>query len=110
MQATARCAAPVVFCRDGAGNQLSSCSRAGPDAKTNILCEQGTAGARGEVPGPGEGSPIRGVLGQDASSLLSELYSGGNDGLTYPEGAAEARRGRKNGALGGGALRVRHLV
>ena len=110
MQATAGRAAPIVFCRDEADNQLSPRLGAGPDAKANILCKQGTAGARSEVLGPGERGPGRGVLGQEASSLLSELYSSGNDKLTYPEGAAEAERGRKNGALGGGALGVPRSV
>ena len=109
MQATVGRAAPVVFCRNGAGDQLSPRSGAGPDAKANILCKQSTARAKGEVPDPGEGGPGRGVLGQEASSLLSKLYGGGNDGLTYLESAAEARRSRKNGVLGGGALGVRRF-
>ncbi|XP_068500591.1 uncharacterized protein [Phaseolus vulgaris] len=58
------------------------------------------AGARGKIPSPGEGSPGRGVLGQEASSLLSEFHGGGDDRLTYPEGAVEAGRGRKDSVLG----------
>jgi len=88
VQATVGRAAPAVFCRNGASDQLSPRLEAGPDAETNILCKQGTARARSEVPGPKEGCPGHGVLSQEASSLLLELYGGGNDGLTYPEGAA----------------------
>jgi len=110
VQATAGRAAPVVFFRDEAGDQLSPRSGIGPDAKTSLLCEQGTGRARDEVSGPREGNPGCGVLGQEASSILSELYGSGNDGLTYPEGAAEARCDAENGALGGGALGVRRSV
>ena len=110
MQATVGRAAPVVLCRDRADDQLSPRSGAGPGTKTNILCEQSIAGAKAEVPGPGEGSLGRGILGQEASSLLSEFHSGSDDRLTYPENVAEARRGRKNGALDGEALGVRCLV
>ena len=110
MQATAGCAAPVVLCRDRLGNQLSPFSGVGPDTKTNILCEQSIAGARGEVPSSGEGSLCRGILGKEASSLLLELHSSSNDGLTYPKGAAEAGRSKKNSEMGGGALGVRCSV
>ena len=49
MQATDGRPPPVVFCGDRAGDQLSTCSGAGPDAKANILCEQGAIKARGKV-------------------------------------------------------------
>ena len=41
-----------------------------------------------------------------ASSLLPKFHSGGDDGLTYPKGSTETGRGRKDGALGTGVLRV----
>ena len=63
MQTTAGRAAPVVLCRDEAGDKLSPRSGVGPGTKSNILCEQSIAGARGKITSPGEGGLGRGILG-----------------------------------------------
>ena len=52
----------------------------------------------------------RGVLGQEAPSLLPKLHGGGDDEPPYPESAAKARRGMEDGSLGGGTVRVRRPV
>jgi len=101
---------PVVFRGDRAGDQLSTCSGAGSDVKANILREQGATRARGEVSSFRESSIGRGVLDQEAPSLLPELQGGSDGGPLYPESVAEARRGGKNGTLGGGAVGIQCSV
>ena len=59
-----------------------------------------------EIPGAGEGSVGRGIFGQEAPSLLPQLYSGGDDEPPYTKGIAKTRHSWTNGALGGGVVGV----
>ena len=103
-------APPAVLHGNGAGYQLCAGPGAGPESKAHLFREKGITRRRDEIPGAGEGNVSSGVFSQEAPSLLPQLYGGSDDKPLYTEGAAEALRGWKNGALGGGAVRIRHPV
>ena len=107
VQAIARYFTSLVLRCDGASDQFNPGAGAGPSAEAYILCEQSIARAEGEVPGPREGSYGSGVLSYDTSPLLSKLYNGGDDRLSYPQGLAKTGCGEKDGTMGSGTLRVR---
>jgi len=86
------------------GDQFCASSGAGSDAKVDILREQGPARARREVSNFGESNSDRGVLGQEAPSLLPKLHGSSNDGPPYSESVAKAERGGKDGPLGSGVV------
>jgi len=53
------------------------------------------------------GGSGRSVLGEETSPLFPKLYSGGDGRPAYLQGPAETGRGRKEGTMGSGTLRVR---
>ena len=110
LQTGRRRAPPAVLHGDRTSYQLCVSPRAGPGSKAYLLPKQGPTRRGDEVPGVGEGSAGGGVFRQEASSLLPQLYGVSEDEPPYIEGTAEARRSWKDGALGGGAFRVRHPV
>ena len=83
-------APPAVLHGDRARYQLCAGPGVGPDSKAHLFRKQGLTRRGDEIPGVGEGSVGSGVFGQEAPSLLPQLYGGSDDEPPYTEGAAEA--------------------
>jgi len=90
---------PILRCH-GEDDQLSSVARARSGAEADLLCQQSTAKARGEIPGLRKGSSSSSVLNTKASPLLPEFHCDSNDRPPNLQGLTKIGCSGKNGALG----------
>ena len=82
------------------GDQLGSIARARSGAEADLLFQQSTAKARGEVLGLRKGSSNSSVLGTKASPLLLEFHYDSNDRPPNMQGLTKTGCSKQNDALG----------
>ncbi|XP_068476610.1 uncharacterized protein [Phaseolus vulgaris] len=85
LQATGRRPPPIILRSNRVGHQLCAGPGARPSAEAHLLCKQGLARSRDEIPISGEGVTNSSVLSQEASPLLPQFHSGGDDESPHPE-------------------------
>ena len=68
VQARVRYPTPPILRREG--DQFGTIAGARPDAEVDLLCQQGIAGAIGEIPGLRESNPGSSILSEKTSPLL----------------------------------------